>query len=89
MPRQKQVRAASQMSYPNLDPLVVFRQQRQRLVRHQEEQPVQLLLHTHPLLNSCKLKHTHTHTGYLTQVYNSNTAALDLISVQQKSNAVL
>ena len=41
---------------------MVFRQQRQGLVRHQEQQLVQLLLHTHPLLNPSKLTHTHTHT---------------------------
>lgn len=51
----------SRASPLHLDALVVFRQQRQRLVRHEEQQPVQLLLHAHPLLDSGKLTHTRKH----------------------------
>ena len=55
---------------PHRDPLMVFRQQQQRLIRHQELQPMELLLHAHPLFNLSKLKHTHTHTGTATADFN-------------------
>lgn len=59
-------------SHPNLDPLVVFWQQSQRLVRHKEEELVQLFLQAHPLLNPSKLTHTDTQDTQF-EKWNSRT----------------